>query len=120
MLRADDNCYAPFVFQESLLEEGDSSLSLSKEGMHKKRHIFTERKDNGWCGNGYDWEAIAIIVLEEQLSDLKEKLSFDSEADMFFARGQYGALKILGNALKEIYQNENELRNILGRAGEAP
>ena len=84
--------------------------------MLEKVHIFTELEDEGWLGNGYDWESIARVVLEEQLFDLEEDIVFDSEAGMFSASGSREALAQLGRAMQAVYHDEDLLREMLGRA----
>lgn len=110
--RSDYTSYAPFV----LLDADDRVLYLSEEDMLEKVHIFTELEDEGWLGNGYDWESIARVVLEEQLFDLEEDIVFDSEAGMFSASGSRDALVQLGRAMQAVYHDEDLLREMLGRA----
>jgi hypothetical protein len=40
---------------------------------------------HGMLGNGYDWEKLAILYLEENTPETLKKISFDCEADMFSA-----------------------------------
>lgn len=40
---------------------------------------------HGMLGNGYDWEKLAILHLEENMPESQKKISFDCEADMFSA-----------------------------------
>jgi hypothetical protein len=40
---------------------------------------------HGMLGNGYDWEKLAILHLEENMPEALKKISFDCEADMFSA-----------------------------------
>ena len=49
------------------------------------KEIFDTRAEEGFVGNGYDWGSLAQIFLDEKCSDLKEKINFDPEADMFCA-----------------------------------
>lgn len=46
---------------------------------------FDSRSDEGFEGNGYDWENLAMVFIDEEMPDLTDKLEFDSEAGMFCA-----------------------------------
>ena len=110
--QSDYTTYAPFV----LLDTDDRSLYLSEEDMLEKAYIFTELEDEGWQGNGYDWESIARAVLEDQLYDLDEEIDFDCDAGLFSASGSRNALEQLGRAMQAVYHDEDLLREMLGRA----
>lgn len=45
-----------------------------------KQNVFDTRQEEGFIGNGYDWNSLAIVFLEEKMPELMEVLSFDSEA----------------------------------------
>lgn len=49
------------------------------------QEMFDARADEGFVGNGYDWSSLARVFLDEKCPELREKISFDSEADMFCA-----------------------------------
>ncbi len=82
--------------------------------MGRKAHNFEETP--GWEGNGYDWNAIAQVVIAEQLPDLKGQLSFDPEAGMFSASGPRPALEQLGTAMRAVFEDDGTLRDLLSRA----
>lgn len=84
--------------------------------MVEKLHVFEERADEGWSGNGYDWNSIAQVVLSEQLPDLQDEISFDPEAGMFSAQGSRPVLERLGAAMSSAFQNDEILRDLLSRA----
>jgi len=108
----DRTTYAPFV----LMDEGKyRSLFLSDQFMADKFQIFDERAAAGWTGNGYDWNAIAQVVVAEQLPDLKDQFTYDPEAGMFSASGPRLALERLGTALQAVFQNDATLRELLKR-----
>lgn len=48
-----------------------------------KPEIFESRADEGCEGNGYDWEALARVFLEEKYEEFLEDIEFDSEAGLF-------------------------------------
>ncbi len=111
--RTDKITYAPFI----LIDSGKyRSLILSDQHMVAKAHIFEERKTEGWSGNGYDWTAIAQVVVAEQLSDLQGAFSFDPEAGMFSASGSRAALERLGKLMSEIFHNDEAIRDLIARA----
>lgn len=111
--RTDLTTYAPFV----LMDQGESSaLFLSDTHMMAKTAIFEEREDEGWSGNGYDWNSIAQVVVTEQLPELEEVLSFDPEGGTFSAHGPRSALKALGKAMAAIFHSDEAIRDLLSRA----
>lgn len=113
MTDTDKSTYAPFT----LLDTGEHcSLLLSDEHMMAKVHVFEELGDEGWSGNGYDWNSIAQVVVSEELPDLAEQLEFDPEAGMFCALGPRDALEQLGAAMASAYSSEERLRDLLSRA----
>lgn len=50
--------------------------------------IFDARADDGFIGNGYDWASLAHAFLNEKYPELREKITFDPEADMFCANSE--------------------------------
>ena len=69
---------------------------------------------NDHVGCGYSWEALARHVVESSLSELEEKIEFDSEADMFCATsGDRGALAQLGEALAEATRSPKRLAKLI-------
>lgn len=64
---------APFFWVE--LEE---SASVCLNVGEYLQEIFDTRADEGFEGNGYDWGSLAQVFLDEQYSDLQEKIGFDS------------------------------------------
>ncbi|MDD3484179.1 Imm51 family immunity protein [Azovibrio restrictus] len=109
----DKATYAPFILLES---QEFRSLMLSDLDMEERFHVFEERSDEGWSGNGYDWNSIAQVIMSEQLPDLMESISFDPEAGMFSAQGPRAALERLGAAMSSAFRDEEILRDLLSRA----
>jgi len=111
--RTDKSTYAPFI----LMDTGKHrSLLLADQHMIDKCHVFEERADEGWNGNGYDWSSIARVIISEQLPDLSNDISFDPAAGMFSAQGPRSALERLGTAMSSAFQDDAILRDILSRA----
>jgi len=110
--KTDKITYAPFI----LMDGKYRSLFLTDMEMEKKVHIFDERSDEGWTGGGYDWNSLAQVIVDEQLSDLKPELSFDPEAGTFSASGPREALERLGKAMCAVFHNDDSIRDLLTRA----
>jgi len=72
---------APFFWVE---QSSSVSVCLTVDNAYLQE-VFDTRAEEGFIGNGYDWESLARVFLEEQCSDLCGKISFDPEADMFCA-----------------------------------
>ena len=47
------------------------------------KNVFDTRQEEGFLGNGYDWNSLATVFLEEKMPELVDALSFDSEAGLF-------------------------------------
>lgn len=71
---------APFAWIE---QQGSASVCLNVG--EYLQEIFDARAEEGFEGNGYDWGSLARVFLEEQCSDLQEKIELDPEGDMFCA-----------------------------------
>lgn len=69
---------APFIF----VEHKESASVCLNVGTYLQE-IFDTRADEGFERNGYDWESLAKVFLEEQAPNFIETIHFDSEADMF-------------------------------------
>ncbi|MCY7169950.1 Imm51 family immunity protein [Streptococcus mitis] len=47
--------------------------------------MFDTREEEGFEGNGYDWESLALVFLEEKMPELSDAIYFDPEGSMFCA-----------------------------------
>lgn len=82
-----------------------------------KRNIFDERAGDGFEGGGYDWQALAVVVLNERLPHLKDKLGMDSESSMFCAYSDdRNAIEEFAIVFHLVCENESEMRALLSRA----
>lgn len=72
---------SPFIF-EKLDTDDTYSLTLDA-GEGYKSELFLSREDEGFIGNGYDWESLALVYLNECAPHLINAIEFDSEAEMF-------------------------------------
>jgi hypothetical protein len=111
--RTDHSSYAPFILMD---RGGYRSLLLTEPGMEARQHVFAEHEAAGWSGNGYDWSSIAQVVVAERLPRLQDRLSFDPEAGMLSVSGERADLEALGTALRAVYRDEADLRDLLSRA----
>lgn len=104
----------PFTFyvHEDRPEQASLLLTVFKE----REHVFAERADEGWMGGGYDWASVAQVVLDEKTPELLDKISFDPESSMFVAYGETPAVMAFAKAMKDVYDNEELLRDLLSRA----
>ena len=57
---------APFVWVEH-----DASVSVCLEAGGYLQEVFDTRAGDGFIGNGYDWESLAIIFLSEGQDKLR-------------------------------------------------
>lgn len=108
----DNTTFAPFV----LIAGNCKTLVLFDLNFEKKAHIFRERAEEGWTGNGRDWNAVAKVVIAEQLGEFSDEFTFDSDASLFVISGTRPHLTKLGNALKIVFDDDHILRDILFRA----
>ena len=110
-LTTDNATFAPFI-----LIEGDCrALVMFDYSMTLKSPIFLERSTEGWTGNGCDWTLLAEIVTAECLCPLTEPVTFDSDADLFSARGCRLTLEKLAFQLQAIYCNDDAIRDLMSR-----
>ena len=82
-----------------------------------KQNVFDTRLEEGFVGNGYDWNSLAIVFLEEKMPELMEVLSFDSEAGLFSIGSEdVGAVKQFAIRFKAMFDDESEMTDLLSRA----
>jgi len=105
--------YAPFVLMDV---RGHQALLLTDDHMLDKLPVFEERGDEGWCGNGYDWNAIADVIVAERMPELADAFDSDPEAGMLSISGPRPALERLGIAMAQAFRDDDQLRDLLSRA----
>jgi hypothetical protein len=108
----DITTFWPFV----LIEGNCTALVLFDSNFEAKAHIFKERAEEGWTGNGRDWNSVAEVVIVEQFPQLADTFAFDSDASLFAVSGTKANLTVLGHALKIVFDDDHILRDILFRA----
>lgn len=60
------------------------SLIYQPDGEYRQEG-FDTREEEGFEGNGYDWESLALVFLEEKMPKLSDAIDFDPEGSMFCA-----------------------------------
>ena len=105
--------YEPFSV---LFFEEKTKASLIHSILDEKQHIFQERSEDGWTGNGYDWASLAKVVLQERASHLLDEVGFDAQESMFEAYGDASTIAEFALILKNVYDDDELLRDCLSRA----
>lgn len=104
---------APFFW----VEHGSSVSVCLDAGSGYLQEIFDTRAEEGFTGNGYDWESLAQVFLDEQCPDLCGKISFDPEADMFCAYSEdRDALADFILHFKKACDDKSLILDLFGRA----
>ena len=82
-----------------------------------KQNVFDTRQEDGFLGNGYDWNSLATVFLEEKMPELVDALSFDSEAGLFSIGSEdVEAVKKFAVGFKALCDDESEMADLLSRA----
>lgn len=110
-LTTDSTTFLPFI----LIDGHCRALVMFDHHMASKYHIFAERSRDGWTGNGDDWTSLAQIIVAEHLFPITEPVTYDSDADMFSARGGRSSLERLGLELQAIFRNDDAIRDLMAR-----
>lgn len=64
----------------------DNEVFLNVSDYPELKELFLSREEEGFIGNGYDWESLATVYLEEICEErIQESIEFDSEAQFFRA-----------------------------------
>ena len=104
---------APFSW--IALDDGIASVTLYTRERYKEE-MFKTRKDEGFSGSGYDWESLAMQFIQENVPDLQQVISFDSEHLMFCAySSDEDALKRFIFMFKEACENDAAITDIFSR-----
>ena len=82
-----------------------------------KQNVFDTRQEDGFIGNGYDWNSLATVFLEEKMPELVDALSFDSEEGLFSIGSEdVEAVKKFAIRFKALCDDESEMMDLLSRA----
>lgn len=99
------------------VEHDDSISVIMSDVGDYKQFIFDSRADEGFEGSGYDWQSLAIVFLEEQLTHLQYAINFDSEGSMFCAYSDnQDALKEFIIGFKNACENDELILSIFKNA----
>jgi len=107
----DSTTFSPFI----LIDGHCRALVMFDHSMAFKSHIFAERATEGWTGNGVDWTRLAELAVQEASCQIDQNVTYDSDADMFSARGTRPTLERLGAALQAIFLNDDAIRDLMSR-----
>ena len=103
---------APFQWMEH-----DGSYSFLLDAGEYLADLFLTREEEGFEGNGYDWQALAQVFLDEQFEGEAGALDFDSEAGMFVMISEDGdALADFALAFKEACEDAERIADLFSRA----
>ena len=82
-----------------------------------KQNVFDTRQEEGFLGNGYDWNSLATVFLEDKMPELVDALSFDSEAGLFSIGSEdVEAVKKFAIGFKELCDDESAMTDLFSRA----
>ena len=96
--------------------EGQYTLYLDIEHGYLAE-IFQKREDEGFLGNGYDWEALVEIFLAEIYEGDDDSFEFDSEVGMFVVYSEDGvALADFALAFREACNDLDLIADLFSRA----
>ena len=98
-----------------VVEEDDNVSICLKVGSYLQ-DVFDTRADEGFEGNGYDWEALARVFMDDRCPHLRTKIDFDSEVSMFvvFSDDQE-ALKDFITKFKSVCENKSVITDLFSR-----
>lgn len=103
---------APFSFMKL-----DDSYMLQLQTGEYLMDVFATREEEGFLGNGYDWESLATVFLEEEFDGDPEEFEFDSEADTFIIYSESGeTLAAFAVAFKAACENRVQILDLFFRA----
>jgi hypothetical protein len=97
--------------------EHENSVSVCLNIGEYKAAIFQTRDDEGFEGNGYDWESLAKVFIDEKMPEQNGIIEFDSEAGMFCAYSSNAeALKTFIVSFKDACENDELINDLFSRA----
>ena len=103
------------VFDEGTEDVGASLVLWLNEDY--KQNVFDTRQEDGFIGNGYDWNSLAAVFLEEKMPELVDALSFDSEAGLFSIGSEdVEVVKKFALGFKAMCDDDSEMTDLLSRA----
>jgi hypothetical protein len=102
----------PFSYQKY-----GKKASVCLEVGEYKHELFQARANEGFCGNGYDWESLAKVFLQKQKPELASVIDFDSEAGMFCALSKdSAALRLFATSFKKACEDDILIAKLFSEA----
>ena len=99
------------------LSEYDGSYSVCLNTGDYKNEIFEARYEEGFLGNGYDWQSLAVVFINEKMPELEEKIEFDSEAGLFCAySNDKSVMEQFAIAFKTACEDDVLIKDLFSRA----
>ena len=97
--------------------EHEDCFSVCLEPGDYKAELFAKRSDDGFEGNGYDWESLAEAFLNEKMPEALDIINFDPEADLFCAYSDdEQMLKKFALQFKRACEDESLIEEIFSKA----
>lgn len=95
----------------------DHGSSLCLEAGIYLQDMFDDRAEEGWLGNGYDWESLATVFIDQHAPALADFIDFDPEAGTFVALSTSSeALRRFALAFKEACEDEALMEELFSQA----
>ncbi|TAF33451.1 MAG: hypothetical protein EAZ57_05820 [Cytophagales bacterium] len=90
---------------------GSYVVTLLIAETHELQPLFEEY---GYIGNGYAWEGLLSLLINEQYNSLSESIEFDSEADMLvvYLKTEAEQYKV-AEIIRALYQDQYQLRELI-------
>ena len=104
----------PNPFRVFQYDQNVGKASLLFDDFNTTEHIFSKFDD--FEGGGYDWESVARVVLDEMVSEMRDRVELDAEGSMFGARGSVSDMEELGRVMYRVYLDNDLLSDLLTRA----
>jgi len=108
---------APFYFMlfDDKPDDSWASLVMHQVGEYRQS-VFDRRADEGFEGNGYDWNSLALVFVKEKMPDIEDKLNFDSESSMFCVRSSdVKALEKFALKFKALCDNVESMTDLFNK-----
>ena len=82
-----------------------------------KSEIFESRYEEGFEGNGYDWQSLAVVFMDEKMPEIKEDIFQNSEGGTLCLQSRNKvALEQFALAFKAACEDDFLIRDLFSRA----
>ena len=98
--------------------EQDDSYDLCLSTGDFKHEIFLVREEEGFIGNGYDWDSLARVFINEKMPDLENEIDLDmSEAGTFVVNSKNAeTLQKFALAFRAMCDDDTMMSDLFSRA----